>query len=305
MSTYPDAALDPSYELDAPRPRLGHERGFREPRFECDPEPVRPLRSRLIGLICKGRSKAHKPGLWGFCIVRTCYDNDDQFQHALAVIDAAVAYSSAEEARCTERTISEIKTKRWPEFQKRDWELDRATIPDHCDPRPNQELLARYSNDILQDREHLAGADDAKVREYFDTWVLSRGEPRNRLAFPRYDACFVLDADTLRRLATVDTANIEAVVRPSLSKPPPCWLKVMERQIQELYYPMHIPQHDEPKRPLPSTWRLGLFDGAYDLVDYWWTRFEAEPDFEIRPYLRNLGDPDPDARYYSDPSFSF
>ncbi|KAH7027356.1 uncharacterized protein B0I36DRAFT_350898 [Microdochium trichocladiopsis] len=160
------------------------------------------------------------------------------------------------EASATEWQL-ECAKKRLEELPKEDWELDLASIPDHCDPRPGQELKALFQNDILEDKENLDGATPAQVREYFNRWRLSLGEDEYTLRrLPRYCTCIMLDDETMDQLDTLPD-DIGSLDRLSVSKLPH-WVKMIEHETSYTGN-IHAPQYTDPLYPYFGEFRIRLF----------------------------------------------
>ncbi|KAM5343397.1 hypothetical protein ACJ41O_011934 [Fusarium nematophilum] len=182
------------------------------PRFSGDPESKREaiLHLREI-LTLKG---PHRPQRWGFVFIRTAYGpgTDEQLQHAVALIHriAQVYYDS--DVRSVNLTYKRLKT-------LRPWEIPNISL--EVDTRADEEILRRFENDVIEGPT-LADASVAAVRDYFTTWTAARGISGTRYADTRFNACILLDAETLAQLADVPE-DVQLTTSNS-----PFWVKMVE-----------------------------------------------------------------------------
>ncbi|KAK7414978.1 hypothetical protein QQX98_006211 [Neonectria punicea] len=128
-----------------------HDDDFNRPRFfrdlRCNRELVAQLRQVLV------LNYGHRPKRWGFAIVRTVYGSgsDEQFQLALALIDRIARVYAEDEAAAFKSNL---------ERKKKNNPIEPADIPIEVDLRPNEEMVRRYENDVLEDAAQL---EDASV----------------------------------------------------------------------------------------------------------------------------------------------
>ncbi|KAM0426266.1 hypothetical protein ACHAPT_008306 [Fusarium lateritium] len=232
------------------------------PRFPGDPEPNREILEQLQRVF--GLEYDHRPQTWGFVIVRTAYGegSDDMFQHALGLINRVAKVYIDSDIKNVQGALDRAKT------------LHPFEVPDilpEVDTRPNEELLRRFENDVLEDPA-LEGASRAAVRNYFAEWMLARSGWRQGNI--RFTACILLDAETLAQLAEVPI-DVQNVRNTSY------WVKMVEA----------TPPPEEP-------FRVRLF-GPFGLAQYWFDRNHHQ-----RTADWFLCDPHPQDRrilYYGEP----
>ncbi|SCO82655.1 uncharacterized protein FRV6_06868 [Fusarium oxysporum] len=163
---------------------------FRKARFQRDPRCNRSVIQRLDTTL--SLLDGHRPKKWGFTIIRTAYGpgSDQKFEHALEIINNIAQHWAEAEVEGVKFRITCGKE---TDFRYRD-------VPVEVDTRPNEEFVRRYENDVVEDQS-LENASLAAVREYFKTWIVSKGG-RSNVGNTRYVACIMLDAETLSQLAT-------------------------------------------------------------------------------------------------------
>ncbi|KAH7019017.1 hypothetical protein EDB80DRAFT_187501 [Ilyonectria destructans] len=212
---------------------------FRRPRFVGDPLLHREIISQLREVLVL--TLGHRQRKWGFAIVRTAYGpgSDEQMQYALALIRRTAQVFTDTEAISMKRILGRHKSSK---------PFELADISLEFDTRPNQEILSRFENDVLEDAV-LEGASVATVREYFANWIATKDGPSNTGDI-RFISCIMLDAETLAQLATVPD-NFPGTETGRRS---PYWVKVVEAE----------PQPEE-------AFRVRLF-GSFSLVNYWFDR---------------------------------
>ncbi|PTD02113.1 hypothetical protein FCULG_00012193 [Fusarium culmorum] len=140
---------------------------FRVARFEGDPRSTRSVIRRLDTTL--SLRHGHKPKKWGFAIIRTAYGpgSDQKFEHALEMINNIAQHWSEGEV---EGLKSRIALGKETDFRYKH-------VPVEVDTRPNEEFVRRYENDVVEDQS-LENASFAAVREYFKTWIASKGAGR-------------------------------------------------------------------------------------------------------------------------------
>lgn len=219
-----------------------YQEDFRRSRFVGDPLVHREIISQLREVLVLRRG--HRQKRWGFAIVRTAYGpgSDEQMQYALALIRRTAQVFTDTEA---------ISMKDKLEWKKRTNSVELADIPIEFDTRPNQEMLRRFENDVLEDAV-LEGASVATVREYFANWIATKDGPSDTGDI-RFISCIMLDAETLAQLATVPD-NFPGTGTGHRS---PYWVKVVEVE----------PQPEE-------AFRVCLF-GKFGLAKYWFNRNDS------------------------------
>ncbi|RFU27622.1 hypothetical protein B7463_g8705, partial [Scytalidium lignicola] len=121
---------------------------------------------------------------WGFTIFRTAYtpESDTQFPLFLAKLDLYVKYS--------------IDTDLNPDFPGSDSSFD---------PAPNEEMMRRFKNDVVEDHT-LNGASVDEVRDAFAKWL--RGKEVNleiTYIYAPYRVCIMADEAVLNSV----TARLE------------------------------------------------------------------------------------------------
>ncbi|KAF5648076.1 hypothetical protein F52700_1291 [Fusarium sp. NRRL 52700] len=163
---------------------------FRKARFEGDPRCKRSVIHRLDTTL--SLREGHRPKKWGFVIIRTAYGpgSDQKFEHAIEIINNIAQHWAEGEIEGVKSCITRRKE---TDFLYRD-------VPVEVDTRPNEEFVRRYENDVVEDPS-LENASVAAVREYFKTWIASKGG-RSNVGNTRYVACIMLDSETLSQLAT-------------------------------------------------------------------------------------------------------
>lgn len=124
---------------------------------------------------------------WGFTIIRTTYcpdSSDAAFIEAVERIDSYIKSS-------VESLVDYWLPNPAPNFQK----------------RALRDLLSRYSNDIIQDRETLSNVNTEQVYHYFKNWVQDHGgmETEN----PRYQNCLMLDSQSIEDILSVPRVETE------------------------------------------------------------------------------------------------
>ncbi|KAH6981736.1 hypothetical protein BKA56DRAFT_615853 [Ilyonectria sp. MPI-CAGE-AT-0026] len=217
-----------------------YQEDFRRPRFVGDPLHHREIISQLREILVLARG--HRQKRWGFAIVRTSYGpgSDEQMQCALALIRRTAQVFTDTEAISVKHILEEHKSSQ--PFELADLSLE-------FDTRPNQEILSRFENDVLEDAA-LEDASVATVREYFADWIATKDGPSNTGDI-RFISCVILDAETLAQLATVPGDFPETGTTGFRS---PYWVKVVEVK----------PQPEE-------AFRVYLF-GEFGLAQYWFDR---------------------------------
>lgn len=163
---------------------------FRIARFEGDPRCKRSVIHRLDTTLTL--THGHKPKKWGFAIIRTAYGpgSDQKFEHALEIINNIAQHWVEDEVEGLKFRITQGKE---TDFRYKDVSVE-------VDTRPNEEFVRHYENDVVEDQS-LENASFVAVREYFKTWIASKGG-RSDVGNTRYVACIMLDAETLSQLAT-------------------------------------------------------------------------------------------------------
>lgn len=214
---------------------------FRKPRYDRDPRCHRMaiLKLQQVLLLWNG----HRKNQWGLAIVRTAYGpgSDELFQHALTLIGRIAQVWSDGEAAGVKRQIAQHK--------KEVCYLDH--IPIEVDTRPNEELVRRYVNDVLEDSNQLDGASVATVREYFREWIASK-QGTDIAGDMRFSACIMLDAETLAQLANA----------------PSDFPLAGTSTYRSLYWVKLVEVHGRPEEPF----RVPIFGGLYHLFQYWFDR---------------------------------
>ncbi|KAI8724290.1 hypothetical protein NCS52_00286800 [Fusarium sp. LHS14.1] len=221
-------------------PSWVHDDELWKPRFQGDPRWHRRVMHQLKQVLVL--EVGHRHRRWGFAIVRTAYGpgSDEQFRHALALIGRIVQVEADSEAAGVKEDIA------WK--KKNSFQLDH--IPVEVDTRPNDEIVRRYENDVLEDDKKLEGASVATVRKYFNRWIMDK-EGTSISGDMRYAACIMLDAETLAQLAT---APRDFPPEGSIGLGSPYWVKMVEA------------------KPKPEDTFLVHVFGEYGLVQYWFDR---------------------------------
>ncbi|KAL2692543.1 hypothetical protein Neosp_002953 [[Neocosmospora] mangrovei] len=221
-------------------PSWVHDDELWKPRFQGDPRWHRRVMHQLKQVLVL--EVGHRHRRWGFAIVRTAYGSgsDEQFQHALALIGRIAQVEADSEAAGVKEDIA------WK--KKNSFQLPH--IPVEVDTRPNDEIVHRYENDILEDETRLDSASVATVREYFNQWVAAK-EGTSISGDMRYAACIMLDAETLAQLAE---APRDFPPEGSVRFGSPYWVKMVEA------------------KPKPEDAFLVHVFGEYGLVQYWFDR---------------------------------
>ncbi|QPC69413.1 hypothetical protein HYE68_000165 [Fusarium pseudograminearum] len=211
---------------------------FRVARFEGDPRSTRSVIRRLDTTL--SLRHGHKPKKWGFAMIRTAYGpgSDQKFEHALDMINNIAQHWSKGEV---EGLKSRIALGKETDFRYKH-------VPVEVDTRPNEEFVRRYENDVVEDQS-LENASFAALREYFKTWIASKGG-RSNVGNTRYVACIMLDAETLSQLATAPKGFPYGCDIYSSSY----WVKMVDVEASP----------DEAIRVRVR--------GSDDLINYWFTR---------------------------------
>ncbi|KAH8807239.1 hypothetical protein F5884DRAFT_788812 [Xylogone sp. PMI_703] len=132
--------------------------------------------------VCRNLRTLQQP-TWGFTIFRTVYtpESNTQFPLFLEKLDAYVKYSIDEDLRPAPFMAPSGE----PPF----------------DPRPNEEMKRRYTNDVVEDRT-LDGADTDKVRDAFTKWLESnRVDLEMHQLYARHRVCIMVDEAVLNSVA--------------------------------------------------------------------------------------------------------
>jgi hypothetical protein len=189
----------------------------------------------------------HRPFRWGFDIARTAYGpgTDEQFQHALAIINRLAQIWVDDEAASVKKRILYYK--------QNDLQLEH--IPVEVDMRPNEELVRRYENPIIQDKGALDNASLATVREYFNKWIASKNVITSSAGDVRFATCIMLDAETLDQLAIA----------------PGGFPRNDQERFRSEYWVKMVEAEPSPGEAL----RVRVF-GEKDLMDYWSVRSSGE-----------------------------
>lgn len=160
-------------------------------RWATDPEFKRQPRSYLDAIMHV--SGGHRrPYTWGFTIYRTVYtpESDAMFPKVLDRIREYV-----------ERIVyADIKMWR-----------KKHPCEDPLDPTPNDELMKRYQNDVIEDPA-LDGADMDLIGSQFDKWVTDHMDTERRgQCNTRFQACLVIDEQVLEDISRIpdDPFNYE------------------------------------------------------------------------------------------------
>lgn len=159
---------------------------------------------------------------------------------------------------------------------KEDWEMDLSVVPDHCDPRPGQELKVLLVNDVLEDKASLDGATTAQARDYFNRWRQSLGENDGSLRDnTRYQACIVLDAVTREQLDTAPDINQITAMDPTTNTSHSHWVKLVSSESCPSHYTddWRARNNLDPDYPEFGEFRVRLFSDM-DLWEYCSDRFE-------------------------------
>lgn len=161
-------------------------------------------------------------------------------------------------------------------IDKQDWEMDPSVVPDHCDPRPGQELKVLFGNGVLEDKASLDGATTAQVRDYFNRWLQSLGENDVTLRDnTRYQACIVLDAEAMEQLDTALDINQITAMDPTTITSHPHWVKLVSSEPHPPYYAddWRARNNLDPDYPELEEFRVRL-SSDMDLWEYWSDCFE-------------------------------
>ncbi|CAM1508156.1 Fc.00g050040.m01.CDS01 [Cosmosporella sp. VM-42] len=179
-------------------------------RWPNDPEFKREPRGYLDAIMHV--SLGHRrPYTWGFTIYRTVYtpESDVAFPKVLGRLREYI-----------ERIVyADIKMWR-----------KKHPCEDPLDPIPNDELMKRYQNDIIEDPATLDGASIEEIGERFDKWVAEHKDPGRRgQCNTRFQACLVIDQEVLQDISRIpeDPFNYEKTkwyrcvkVVSSIQRPP-------------------------------------------------------------------------------------
>ncbi|SPO02510.1 uncharacterized protein DNG_05183 [Cephalotrichum gorgonifer] len=182
----------------------------------------------LYGFHCTAEEYQHEK-CWGWTVLRTSYDDDEEFSLAVAAIQRLALVRLEDEYRegrlrgkpDNDMNAVEKKLERMPGYAtlrerlQKDWNAmvgpARDTLPEGEPLTPDwvitHELARRYHNIVVQDRQALDGADVAKAWEYAHTLGLQGQDGPcgeyipGRENGPRSHFFIYLDKESIHRLA--------------------------------------------------------------------------------------------------------
>ncbi|KAH7403158.1 hypothetical protein BKA64DRAFT_442504 [Cadophora sp. MPI-SDFR-AT-0126] len=146
-------------------------------------------------------------------------------------------------------------------------------MPETANSVPNEVLLERFVNDIVEDKETLDEATVRQVSDYFRRWTYAHwsGDPAHISAgSPRLKSCILLDAETLDQLQTTPQFIPNAPSRSQGLELGGCfWVKIVEA--------------------FPRLRLTGMAD-CYrlllgDLADFWFRRTWLDPNRSSSPVV--------------------
>jgi hypothetical protein len=185
---------------------------------------------------------------WGYVIYRTVYtaESDSVWDSVIAKLDAYVH--------------KEIESDIWehanripnPVLDNPDEEL----VP--FDPQPNQEVIAKYNNIIISNRENFDGTSIDDVANHFMDWV---DDPNNLDRFRvQRQICLLIDEEVLWWL-------MDAPPQPPLDRNSDVYIKVVDGD----YNPDASRNLDASGNPRYTGWALS----KVDVLWYLWRSVEA------------------------------
>ncbi|KAL2065073.1 hypothetical protein VTL71DRAFT_4213 [Oculimacula yallundae] len=244
----------------------------------CEPDR-HEIHEYLLDLTKNFWYDEHRARTWGYTIIRTAYraGDDEKFKIGIDTIHRFLRLWSDVELQSATREIFgppgglrgnyEFKFY-WPEG-----------MPETADSTPNEVLLGRFINDIVEDKESLNEATVPQVSEYFKHWAYSHwnGVPAHISAgSPRLKSCILLDAETLDHLQIAHEAILNS---PSTARGfnlgGEFWVKIVDS----------FPQPRYPSG-LADCYRLRLGD----LVDFWFGRTWSDPNRSTKPIIGQPSD---------------
>jgi hypothetical protein len=154
---------------------------------------------------------------WGFTIFRTVYtpDSNEAVTEALERLAVYAKYFVTKGAQLH------------PRVRRGEGQFNT---------RPNEELISRYYNELVQDEESLADASESEVGERFDAWITQHRRPvtaRSTETNTRFLFCLMLDEESIDNiLALPQDPYAPTNFRAHDEEEDECYVKVISNRMK-------------------------------------------------------------------------